>query len=55
MAQPAGSGFTAQDNRTDLGAEGKKKFIQKNPHTEISKLGFRDIIGLAKVSFEKTK
>ena len=24
-----------------LGAEAKKKFIQKNPHTEISKLGFR--------------
>ena len=38
-----------------LGAEGKKKFIQKNPHTEISKLGFRDIIRLAKISFEKTK
>ena len=27
-----------------LGTEGKKKFVQKNPHTEISK-----------ISFEKTK
>ena len=38
-----------------MGAEGKKKFIQKNPHTEISKLGFRDIMRVAKISFEKTK
>ena len=38
-----------------LRAEGKKKFIQKNPRTEISKLGFRDIVRLAKISFEKTK
>ena len=38
-----------------LGAEGKKKFTQKNPQTEISKLGFRDIVRLAKISFEKTK
>ena len=38
-----------------LGAEGKKKFIQKNPHTEISKLGFREIVRFAKISFEKTK
>ena len=38
-----------------LGAEGKKKFIQKNPHTEIFKLNFRDIVRLAKISFEKTK
>ena len=38
-----------------LGAEGKKKFIQKNPHTEISKLGFLNIVTLAKISFEKTK
>ena len=38
-----------------MGAEGKKNFIQKNPHTEISKLGFRDIVRLAKISFEKTK
>ena len=36
-----------------LGAEGKKKFIQKNPHTEISKLGFQEIVRLAKISFEK--
>ena len=38
-----------------LGAEGKKKFIQKNPHTEISKLNFWDIVRLAKISIEKTK
>ena len=38
-----------------LGTEGKKKFVQKNPHTEISKLGFREIVRLAKISFEKTK
>ena len=37
------------------GTEGKKKFVQKNPHTEISKLGFREIVRLAKISFEKTK
>ena len=35
-----------------LGSEGKKKFIQKTPHTEVSKLGFQEI---AKISFEKTK
>ena len=38
-----------------LGAEGKKKFIQKNPHTEISKFGFREIVRLAKISFVETK
>ena len=38
-----------------MGAEGKKKFIQKNPHTDVSKLGFREIVRLAKISFEKTK
>ena len=38
-----------------LGTEGKKKFNQKNRHTEISKLEFRDMVRLAKISFEKTK
>ena len=38
-----------------LGTEGKKKFVQKIPHNEISKLEIRDIVRLAKVSFEKTK
>ena len=38
-----------------MGAEGKKKFIQKNPHTEKSKLGFLEIVRLAKISLEKTK
>ena len=38
-----------------LGSEGKKKFNQKNLHPEISKLGFRYIVRLAKISFEKTK
>ena len=37
-----------------LSSEGKKKFMQKNPHTEVSKLDFRDIVRLAKISFEKT-
>ena len=38
-----------------LGTEGKKKFVQKNPHIEISKVEFREMVRLAKVSFEKTK
>ena len=38
-----------------LGTEGKKKSVQKKPHIEISKLEFRDMVRLAKVSFEKTK
>ena len=38
-----------------LGTEDKKKSVQKNSHTEISKLGFRDIVRLAKISSEKTK
>ena len=38
-----------------LGTEGKKKFVQKNPHIEISKVEFREMVILAKVSFEKTK
>ena len=35
-----------------LGTEGKKKFVQKNAHIEISKFEFRDMVRLAKVSFE---
>ena len=39
-----------------LGTEGKKKFVQKNPHKEISEFSeFREIVRLAKISFEKTK
>ena len=38
-----------------MGAEGKKMFIQKNPHTEISKFGFREIVRLVKISFVETK
>ena len=37
-----------------LGTEGKKSFVQKNPHTEFSKLEFREVVTLAKTSFEKT-
>ena len=29
--------------------------MQKNPHIEVSKLEFRDMVSLAKISFEKTK
>ena len=38
-----------------LGTEGKKKFVQKKPHIEISKIEFREMVRLAKVSFEKTR
>ena len=38
-----------------LGTEGKKRLVQKNPHTEVSKLEFREMKALAKISFEKTK
>ena len=38
-----------------LGTEGKKKFVQKNPHAEVSKLEFREMVALAKASFEKTR
>ena len=38
-----------------LGTEGKKRFVQKNPHTEVSKLEFREMVTLAKASFEQTK
>ena len=37
-----------------LGTEGKKKFVQKNLHTEVSKLEFREMVAMAKASFEKT-
>ena len=38
-----------------LGTEGKKKFVQKNPHVEVSKLEFREMVALAKVSFDKSQ
>ena len=38
-----------------LGTEGKKKFVQKNPHVEVSKLEFREMVALAKVSVDKTQ
>ena len=36
-----------------FGTEGKKRFVQKNPHVEISKLQFKEMVRLAKVTFEK--
>ena len=38
-----------------LGTDGKKRFLQKNPHVEISKMSFREITELAEVSFQKVK
>ena len=38
-----------------LSSERKRKFVQKNPHIEISKLEFRDMVRLAKVSFQKNE
>ena len=38
-----------------MGTGGKKKFEQKNPHTEVSKLNFSEMVELAKISFEKTQ
>ena len=38
-----------------LGTEGKKRFLQKNSHVEISKMSFREITELAEVSFHKVK
>ena len=38
-----------------LGTEGKKRFLQKNPHTEISRMSFREITELAEVLFQKVK
>ena len=36
-----------------LGAEGKKQFVQENPHAKISKLELKEMVTLAKVIFEK--
>ena len=36
-----------------FGTEGKKRFVQKNPHVEISKLQFKEMVRLAKETFEK--
>ena len=38
-----------------LGTEGKKRFMQKNPHVEISKLAFKNIIEMVKFAFQKVK
>ena len=38
-----------------LDTEGKNKFVQKNPYTEVSKREFREMVELAKISFEKTQ
>ena len=38
-----------------LGTDGKKRFLQKNTHVEISKMSFREIKELAEVSFQKVK
>ena len=38
-----------------LGTSGRKKFVQKNPHVEVSKLEFREMVALAKVSFDKSQ
>ena len=38
-----------------LGTEGEKKFKQKNPHAQVSKLEFREMVAMAKASFEKTR
>ena len=38
-----------------LGTEGEKKFVQKNPHAEVSKLEFGETVEMAKASFEKTR
>ena len=38
-----------------LGTEGKKRFLQKNPHVEVSKMSFKEIGELASTSFQKVK
>ena len=38
-----------------MGTEGKKKFVHKNPHKEVSKLEFRQMVALAKTSFDKSQ
>ena len=37
------------------GTEGKKRFLQNNPHAEILKMTFREITELAEVLFQKVK
>ena len=36
-----------------LGIEGKKKFLQKNSHAEVSKTSFKEMVELAADSFQK--
>ena len=38
-----------------LGTEVKKRFVQKNPHKEISNLEFRKRVRLAKATIEKSR
>ena len=38
-----------------LGTERKKRFVQKNPNIEVSKIEFRELVALAEIAFEKTK
>ena len=38
-----------------LGTEGKRRFVKKNSHIEVSKLECRELVALAKIAFEKTK
>ena len=38
-----------------IGTEGKKRLVQKNLHSEVLKLEFREMVALAKTSIEKTK
>ena len=33
----------------------EKRFVQKNPHEEISKLEFKELVALAKATFEKSQ
>ena len=35
-----------------LGTEGKRRFLQKNPHAEFFKMSFKEITELASVSFQ---
>ena len=36
-----------------FGTEWKKRFVQKTPHVEVSKLEFKEMVRLAKETFEK--
>ena len=38
-----------------LGTEGKKRFLQKNPLVENSKMSFKEVSELASTSFQKVK